>query len=159
MELELCTACDSGNIDKIKELLKKGADPNTYDGNNLLTHATYNGHIKIVQELLKHKANPNLRYDKDWTPLMYASFDGYIKIARALLQAGADVHVKDNWERNALDIAHFGKFGRINRIPQKKKVATMLLKHIILVPFLSKQFKRINRDIIRESINYIEFYW
>lgn len=60
MELKLRWACQKGYIEKVKELLKSGVDPNTYLA---LSEAVKNGHIDIVEILLKSGADPHANMD------------------------------------------------------------------------------------------------
>jgi hypothetical protein len=83
--------------------------------------------------------------------------DGNIEFIRKLIKHGyyvnakngADAYLKDNYGRNgrnALTIAQYFRYYKIIKI---------LTRHTILVPFMNRRFKKINKDIIREQKNYI----
>jgi ankyrin repeat protein len=58
----LTSAAGNGNVERTKQLLEHGANPNEYDGGGVtpLAQAAYAGHYAIVRELLSHGANPKL---------------------------------------------------------------------------------------------------
>jgi serine/threonine-protein phosphatase 6 regulatory ankyrin repeat subunit C len=60
---DLHEAALAGGAERVKELLKKGADPNTQDkkGRTPLHWAAYIGHFDVVELLLKHGADPNIK--------------------------------------------------------------------------------------------------
>jgi len=61
--------------------------------------------IKCVQLLVESGANVNVQDHKKNTPLMVAAFFGKARIAEFLLEAGADLEVKNNEEKSAIDVA------------------------------------------------------
>ncbi|MHC4242188.1 MAG: ankyrin repeat domain-containing protein, partial [Planctomycetota bacterium] len=56
----LCDAIDTGNVERVKLLISKGADVNTKDkdGHTAFSLAEKRGHKAIVELLRKHGANP-----------------------------------------------------------------------------------------------------
>ena len=60
---DLHSAALVGYAERVKELLKKGADPNTQakDGETPLHIAASMGHVDIVKLLLEHGADPNIQ--------------------------------------------------------------------------------------------------
>jgi ankyrin repeat protein len=65
-------AAFDGNAERVKELLKKGADPNTKDKKGrtpLHWAAPYKGHVEVVKLLLEHGADPNIKNKYGRTPL------------------------------------------------------------------------------------------
>lgn len=99
--IDLPTACHTGNIARVQELLQQ--DPalaNTlgeHEGYYLgagapLSNAAAVGRIDIVQLLLEHGADPNLR-EEQFAPkgkaLYQAVYHGHYEIAKLLLERGA----------------------------------------------------------------------
>src|SRR5262249_8448372 len=66
---DLIFAAEKGEIAKVQELMKQGADPNVRDD------------------------RPKM---KGLTPLMLAARNGHVEVAKALLEAGADVKLRDD---------------------------------------------------------------
>jgi hypothetical protein len=67
---ELVETVRSGNTEKIKELLERGADPNAKDdvGWTPLHHAAYRGHTHIVELLIKKGADSSIKNKDGKTP-------------------------------------------------------------------------------------------
>ena len=100
-EQEFFTAAESGDKDKVMELLEI-VDVNIKDddaGRTALMNASMENKTKVVRLLLKADANPNIQDDFGYTALMYASNNGDKDIVELLLEAGADpdIHVYDGW--------------------------------------------------------------
>jgi ankyrin repeat protein len=60
---KLHIATYKGDVKRVKELLKKGANPNAKDkdGRTPLHAAAYEGHVDVVRLLLEHGADPNIQ--------------------------------------------------------------------------------------------------
>jgi hypothetical protein len=82
-----------GDLQRVRDLLAKGADANTADrrGFTPLIWAAAVGNVELVQQLIKSGAAVNLRASDGTTSLMLASANGFVEVARALLLAGANV--------------------------------------------------------------------
>lgn len=60
-ELEMCDACDRGNLERVKQLLAWGVGPNTeVHGRSLLVRAAASGNHVVVRRLLKSGARPSM---------------------------------------------------------------------------------------------------
>ena len=104
---DINAAARAGNIEKAREILASGADPNQRgeNGNTPLHFATWEGHLDVVKVLLENGARVNVtNRDGPHTPLHVAATFGREAIARSLLDAGADVNARDG---NGLTPLHF----------------------------------------------------
>lgn len=96
-ETRLAAAVEKGDIKAVERMLKKGADPDAYEGRSLtpLNIALMNDDIDMVKLLLKYGADPNAHgklSDAEMTPLSLAVV--YSKqpadVIQLLIDAGAD---------------------------------------------------------------------
>ncbi|MGN4615830.1 ankyrin repeat domain-containing protein [Bacillus cereus group sp. MYBK71-2] len=89
---KLARASGEGNIELVKELLKKGADPNLYEnhGEPPLIWAVRSSQDNIVKVLLEAGANPNVKLAGGITPLMIAKEEGANVTIKYLLEHGAE---------------------------------------------------------------------
>jgi ankyrin repeat protein len=104
-----CMSCQPSRKDIIIELLKAGADVNKVDreGQTAISVASMFFSSEVVQVLIDVGANVNYQCRKSMrTPLIFASGNDLSpKIVRILLKAGADIYIKDKWERNVYNYA------------------------------------------------------
>ena len=113
--MDLIDAADNGNIDRVRELLDNGVDPdiNRFNlGNTALFWALREGHIDIVRLLLDSGANPNIINSDGETALIEASRENHwdthienINFIRLLLDYGSDPNITDSEGETALEIA------------------------------------------------------
>lgn len=85
----LHNAIEKGDINKVKELITKGADVNEKDLDTPLELASYYGHADIVRLLVSNGANLNT------SPLLLASKKGHKDIVEFLISKGMDVNSKN----------------------------------------------------------------
>jgi len=104
---ELHIAAYEGDVERVKKLLKKGADPNVQEehGRMPLHVAVYKGHVDVVRLLLEHGADPNIQNKDGETPLHNAALQGHVDIVRLLLEHGANPTIKDKDGKTPLDLA------------------------------------------------------
>lgn len=108
MASTLHSASRTGNVKKILELLKKGADVNAQDEahrQTALTYAAALGQMDAVKVLLDHGADPNLANMVGYSPIMAAARNSRQRCAMLLIDAGAEVNTTDDWGYTALMLA------------------------------------------------------
>jgi ankyrin repeat protein len=112
LEDALSQAVKGKDIVKVKELLGKGANPNSADGfgQTLLHRAIPTNGVEtqqdadVVKALLAGGANPNFTSNFGTTALHTAAYHGLTKIAQALLDKGADPTVISTLENGKTPI-------------------------------------------------------
>jgi hypothetical protein len=118
LDEELFEAVKKGDIDRVRELLAKGANVNTRDrhkdswtyAQTPLHAAAHEGHTYVARLLLEHGADLNARDKYGFTPLFYAAGGGHIDIVSILLEHGADVNARDKTGNTPLHhVALLGK--------------------------------------------------
>jgi ankyrin repeat protein len=87
----LALAAGEGNIDILKLLLAKGADPNvaTPPAWLPLMCAAANGDCEAIKLLLDHGADPNAYNSQNFTPLRAATANGQLDAMKLLMDRGA----------------------------------------------------------------------
>jgi len=105
-------ACYFGHVDAAEYLVKAGAPVSAPSLNDLSAapiHSAASGrHSKIVKMLLEHHTDPNIREEGGYTSLHIAAQNGDPEMIRILLFGGADLLLKDDDDRTALDLALAG---------------------------------------------------
>jgi hypothetical protein len=145
-----------GNIDIVRWLIKARIDVDTIDNSHKkingyyfswflywtpLMHASLCGHIKIVALLLKAGANVNYSNEAGANALLNASIQGNAKIVALLLKYAHPIDCKKLVEEASIYLL----------AENRPVIEKMIIDVIILVPFMSKKFKSINKSIIREA--------
>jgi ankyrin repeat protein len=94
----LMLAAQNGDVDVIKKILVKSANPKHLinmaaktNGVTALVLALISGYPKVAIELLKNDANPNLQLPNGKTSLMIASQNGYIDVVEEILAKSPNV--------------------------------------------------------------------
>ena len=87
MSYQLIEAVSSGAIEKVVELLNKGAEVNASETRSCspLHFAAIEGYAEIASLLLKHGANVNAQDNTGLRPLHYAAWYGYTEVVKLLL--------------------------------------------------------------------------
>ena len=107
LNTEIVKAVKNGDLEKVSELIKSGADLNTTVGDtdkrNLLHHASQKGHPKLVEFLIEKGIGINSLDKRGRTPLYLACYDYKFDSAKVLVSKGAEINISG--EYNPLDIA------------------------------------------------------
>ncbi len=103
----LYCAAASGNLDIIKDLLKRGSgvEGHEKDSESPLSIAAATGHLDVVEELLERGANVNASNKNKLTPLHFAADGDFLDIAKLLLRGGADIGAQSAGGSSPTDIA------------------------------------------------------
>lgn len=107
IDVELFTAIEAKAVDKVRQCLKEGANPNAWDKRDKYenTPLHYAKNAEVVRLLLKAGADPKARDKDGCTPLHNASTAGSVRL---LLDAGADPMAKNHDGQTPLH-KYFGK--------------------------------------------------
>lgn len=99
---ELSTAASKGDIERVRLLLERGIDPNSFDDSPEKTPALIRAcgvdkeiAWELVDVLLEAGADVNVLGPGQTTALMYATYMGNAEVARALVSAGASLSATD----------------------------------------------------------------
>jgi cytohesin len=96
---DLTLAACSGDVNKVVELIKSGADVNFIhkdSGASPLHFAALNGHNEVVKTLIQSNADINKAENDGWNPLHTAAHEGYDKVVKTLIQSNADINKAQN---------------------------------------------------------------
>ena len=94
----LMRACEEGDLEQVQRLIDKGANIEA----EALRMAAQHGHAAIVELLFRAGGDINDNQGGT-TPLIIASEEGHVDVVDCLLSLGANVEVKDQFGRTALD--------------------------------------------------------
>ena len=102
-------ACRKGNLNKVKNFIKKGYDVNWtsegfLDKTGLMRAAEW-GNIDILLYLIDHGADVKRKDFTKQTALHFASERGHLKVVEALLSKGAEIDVEDSHQITPLTLA------------------------------------------------------
>jgi len=120
----LMFAAQQGNLEIVKVLIAEGANINAVDveGCTALMYTASGGHFpKIIKYLIEKGAKINARDKKGNTALHFAAMRGNADAASALLKRNADVTIKNNEGKSALDLAKENKFDAIVKLITTKE--------------------------------------
>ncbi|WP_054849042.1 ankyrin repeat domain-containing protein [Vulcanisaeta sp. JCM 14467] len=108
LDQQLLDAVKNGDLSKVIDLIKAGANVNVKDptyGMTPLHYAVLGNRLDIVKYLIENGADINARDNTGKTPLHFAAKNGYLDIVKYLIENKADINVKDNIGKTPLDYA------------------------------------------------------
>jgi len=111
LQTALVAASRAGNVDAIPLLIKAGADvarPWGVNGWTPLEHAVHKRQAGSINALLDAGARVDQRDEHQRTALRWAAGNGFTDIVQLLMERGADPHIADEDDVNALDAAIYG---------------------------------------------------
>ena len=90
-------AAFNGNVQAVKSIMERGADPSLMDnlGWSTLHHAAAGGDTDIISLIHTHLPNIESKTGEGYTPLMVAAFTGKLHAVKWFLEKGATVACKD----------------------------------------------------------------
>jgi cytohesin len=148
---DLHSAASAGDAERVRELLKKGADPNAKNeyGLTLLHIAAIRGHVDVARLLLQYGVDPNVQDERGRTPLHVAAIRGRVDVVRFLLEHGANPNARDKdgmtplhlmsdyyeflsllgWYGDMDEVLKYGNTPPPRWVPFHVEVAKLLLRH------------------------------
>ena len=110
LDERLIQAVSDGNVGEVRELLRRGADPNfqTNPYGSALILAALKGHTDVVKELMSHEiTDPNLQNNElEFTALMIAATQGHTDVVKELMShQKTDPNLQGTFKTTALMMA------------------------------------------------------
>ncbi|GHM58178.1 MAG: hypothetical protein sL5_06130 [Candidatus Mesenet longicola] len=109
LDRELLTAAGSGNLDKVKDLVRQGASLEAKNKNDLyytpLHYASLKGHLKVVEYFIENGADSKAKDLFGGTPVHVASWNGHLEVVKYFIENRADLETKDSSDRTLLHYA------------------------------------------------------
>jgi ankyrin repeat protein len=143
---EFLNACESGNLPKILELLKNGADLEAKNkrGDTALMLTALNGHKEVAEFFIENGADLEAKNKLGDTALMYAAENGYEKVVELLIDNGADPLAQDKYYKIALDYAEEnGHAGLTALIREKIETETETYENVEKLKSLRRRVEKI----------------
>jgi ankyrin repeat protein len=111
----LFVAVQAGHLAMVKELLKRGADPDDGDMETPLHVASKAGRLDIMEALLS-RADVNAKDAAEWTPLHVAAAAGQLRAARLLLDKGASTEARTEDGQTPIELAQTRRHPRVQKL-------------------------------------------
>ncbi|XP_006872620.1 PREDICTED: 2-5A-dependent ribonuclease [Chrysochloris asiatica] len=128
---QMITAIRKGDVEKVKQLLEKGADVNfqVEGGWTPLHNAVQNRREDIVDLLLLHGAEPCMRKNNGATPFILAGIVGNVNLLQCFLSKGSDVNECDyNGFTAFMEAAAYGKIEALRFLHERGAEVNMRRK-------------------------------
>lgn len=103
--------CGRGQLQELSELIVRGCDVNSGDGEGLtpLHYACEANHPEVINMIFSlvgsHGLKVNSQDKYGWTPLHSAAYHGNIDCVKILLKSGVDVTITERYGKTALHLA------------------------------------------------------
>jgi ankyrin repeat protein len=132
LQTQLSLAAFRGQTTKIKSLLHRGANADSYAGDRLppLYWAASEGHTTAARLLFENGANPNRKYSLNGTPLFGAVYANHIGVVALLISHGADVNIH-NGDETCLKIARSKGFIEVARLLQNAGARSKTIRRLV----------------------------
>lgn len=110
LEYALSVAAMERSTNEVKELIHKGADPNSANGSGvtILMEVCGEGFLDMAQVLIDNGAKIGLKDKRGRDALMEATSKGRLPVAKFLVEKGADVKAKCAAGVTSLALAELG---------------------------------------------------
>ena len=97
-------AAASGDLNRVKELIKQGADINVKDHakRTVLNYAALSGNLELVKWLVEHGLDVKAKNDNKETVLHSAAIAGNLELVKWLVEHGLDVKAKNDNKETVL---------------------------------------------------------
>ncbi len=113
---DLILAAHKGDADVVKDLLKRGANPNeeSFEFFFPLGAAAEQGHVEVARLLIENGADVNKKASD--TALTFAAGKGQAEVVRLLIDKGADIYETGMAQLDAQDLARILGFEKIEQM-------------------------------------------
>jgi ankyrin repeat protein len=121
-----------GNMNRVKELLKKGANIHTRDryGRQPIHFATIRGRLPLVKFFLNQGASARVQDVNGVQPIHYAARRGSLPVVEELIKRGANIHARSKNGRTPIHwAAASGELPVVKFLLKKGAIANNILKN------------------------------
>jgi ankyrin repeat protein len=135
LESKLCTLAVSGDLERIKSLVKSGVSINAadYDSRSVLHLASSCGHVRVVEYLVDNDADVNAKDIWGCTPFNDALRQNHTEVQEILVKAGAvtqeicRLSSDDTWDRSSHCSSRRGSCGETPSVAERKGLTAAIL--------------------------------
>ncbi|WP_425385309.1 ankyrin repeat domain-containing protein [Wolbachia endosymbiont (group B) of Schoenobius gigantella] len=146
LDKELLIAAEKGDLEKVRESIRRGANVNIQDrqGWTPLFWAIQKNNFNIVELLLDNNADIKVKDNEGWTPIHWAVQLGSLDVVKRLVERGADVNALTADGRTPYDLAINQNYREIKEYLRSKSAvpSSMLIPQVILADDSVRQRKR-----------------